>query len=530
MFKTTPNICPYKRNNGSYDTSTMRGGKGLPPSKKISRERLQEQLNDEYAREFLKPAFEFQRAHFYHALVDTHRAWVIMLLESGLVPRDHVEKLLRALNELRGRGPDALGEFDPAFEYFYSHLEHLLTKQVGEEVAGHINIGRTRPEPLVRMVLREKLIEVLEKSHRLRRQLLSLADGESDTIMPQWTHFQPAQPATLGHYLLAIVDLLARDERRLVRAYETVNECTLGCGALAGTSYAINRERVATLLGFEGVRENSLDCVATADHMSESGAGLAGMMVSLSRFCHDLYVWSTWEFGFAEIDDSFSGSSSMMPQKKNPYPFEYIRSRAALVIAQSSAVFEITRNTPFQDLKDVEEEAVYPLFDAVEHTGASLELLGRILRSVKFNRDRLREQAAAGYSTTTELAALIHRKTDMSYRTAHRIVGHVVARAVAEGADALEISTEWIDEASRQIVDRSLHLTSDEVRKALDPDSFVRAHSSTGGTAPAEVRRMLSNRIVTHQRDEAQLASMRLALKQAKERLDTEVDAVIQRV
>ena len=324
----------------------------------ISRERLEAAPGAIYTETILKPVFEFKKLHYFYPLVEVNLAWTVMLARTRIIAAEDGRQLALALRQLEAAGPACLGDYNPAYEYFYSHLERALTQITGEDIAGNINIARTRPEPLARMVIRRRLLEVMSLLIDLRETLLELAARDADTVMPQWTHFQHAQISTVGHYLLAIVDVMERGNARLLAAYAVVNQSTLGCGALAGTSYAIDRQLVADLLGFSGVKENAIDCVSGGDHLMTPAAALASIMVTLSRLCQDLYIWHTWEFGLIEIADDFAGSSSMMPQKKNPYPFEYVRARAAMVSGAMSTVFETLRNTNFQDIKDVEEDAV----------------------------------------------------------------------------------------------------------------------------------------------------------------------------
>jgi len=332
--------------------------------------------------------------------------------------------------------------------------------------------------------------------------------------MPQWTHFQHAQISTVGHYMLAIADELGRDTRRLLDSYNTVNKCTLGCGALAGASYPLDRQLVADLLGFDGYKENTIGCVSGGDHLMEPSAAMANMMTTLSRFCQDNYIWHTWEFDFVEIGDQFCGSSSMMPQKKNPYIFESIRARAGQTIADTTSVYETLHNTNFQDIKDVEEEAVYPLFNAFERTETSLELLTTVMSSAEFKESNMLQKATEGFASCTELASKLHRETEFSYRTTHRIVGKMVLRALNQGLDASEVDAEIVNEAARAVIDQDLDIDDEFVHEAIDPELFVRSHDVPGGPSPQVVRRMIADR-------RAEVDNQRTTLTQRREDLET---------
>lgn len=476
----------------------------------------------------LEPGYNFMVEHYFDALIETNKAWAVMLVEAGIVERSTGAGLMKAILELEREGRAGMGSFDPRYEYFYSHMERYLIEHAGEEVAGEINIGRTRPEPLARMATRSRLLQVLEGSARLRARLLQLADGEIETVMPQWTHCQPAQPSTLGHYLVAIHDALERDFRRLSSAYQTTNQCTLGCGALAGTSYDIDRARVAELLGFDGFVENTIDCVSGADWAIEVSNAVATMMVTISRFCEDLYFWQTWEFGFVEIGDEYAGSSSMMPQKKNAYPFEYVRARGGRAIGEATAALATLHNTNYQDIKDVEEEVVIPVLRVLDEVIEALRLLEGALASLSFKRDRMLDKAADGFSTASELAAQIHRRNpSLSYRSAHRVVGGVVRRAVETGVEPLEVKAELVQEAAAETLGFRLEdLDDGTVRRALDPRAFVDAHDVPGGPAPVVVQKAIESAHTRLQRDTAATERAQAQLHAAEKMLATEVRSV----
>ncbi|MGH3383363.1 MAG: argininosuccinate lyase [Nocardioidaceae bacterium] len=440
----------------------------------------------------LEPSFRFMLDNYFDALLETNTAWALMLADTGVVRPEHVSSLLKALERMSSEGAAAFVEFNPAYEYFYSHVENRLAQLAGPDAAGQINLARTRPEPLTRMALRTRILTVSERLARLTDCLLDIAEVEGDTVMPQWTHLQPAQPSTLGHYLLGVVDALDRDAGRIQSAYRTTNACTLGCGALAGTSYPIDRQLVADLLGFDEVRVNTIDCVASGDYALETTAALANLATTLSRLCEDLYVWHTDEFGLVEIGDAFAGSSSMMPQKKNAYPFEYVRARAAHAVGDMVAAFGALHNTNFGDIKDVEEEMVPPTLRSCEEVANSLELLTGTLGSLTVNRERMAQRAGAGFSTATELAAVLHRETELDFRTAHRVVGRLVGLAVQRGVRPQDVGADLLDEASEDVLERTAGLSDDQVRRALDPHGFVAAHTVLGGPAPEPVRDALA--------------------------------------
>lgn len=481
----------------------------------ISRERLEAPPGQVYTETVLEPGYRFMLEHYFAPLVETNKAWVAMLTEQGIVAEPTGARLLAVLAELEAEGPAALGDFEPRYEYFYSHMERFLIERVGEEVAGEINIGRTRPEPLTRLVLRERLLDLCDDLAGLCDTLLDIAEHEAATVMPQWTHFQHAQLSTLGHYLVAIVSAFERDAERLLAAFRVTDACTLGCGALAGTSYPVDRDRVAALLGFSGVRENTIDAVSGGDHVLEAATAVATLMVTVSRLCQDLYIWSTEEFGLVTIGDEFAGSSSMMPQKKNAYPFEYVRARAAHAIGDATAALGTLHNTNYQDIKDVEEEMVPPAFHTLQEASRSLRLLDGTIASLEVRRDRMLDQAGSGFAAATELAAAIHRETDLSYRTAHRVVGNLVLRASKAGRGAREVDAASVQASAREIVGHDIAGLDDAtVRLALDPQGFVAAHDAPGGPAPEVVEAAIAaarDRLASRVRGPVNSARQRIA-------------------
>jgi argininosuccinate lyase len=492
----------------------------------ISRERLEAPPGEVYTETVLKPSYDFMLEHYFEPLVGTNMAWTVMLVETGVVPEEVGARLLAAIAELEAGGRAGMGEFNPNYEYFYSTMEHHLIASAGEDVAGEINIGRTRPEPLARLVIRERVLEVLDDLATLRDTLLDVADREADTVMPQWTHLQHAQVSTVGHYLLGISGALERDVERLRAAFRTVNQSTLGCGALAGSSYALDRDLVARLLGFDGFRENTIDCVSSGDWVLETTAALANMMITLSRLSQDLYVWHSEEFDFVVVADEYAGSSSMMPQKKNAYPFEYVRARGAHAVGEMVSAFGTLHNTNFQDIKDVEEEIVPPALDSLDEASRSLRLLAGTIGSMEIKREQMAERAAAGFASVTELAAVIHRQTNLSARTAHRVVGNLVLRAFKQGKRATDVNAALVNESAREVIGRDLEIDDAAVRRALDPHGFVQAHDVPGGPAPEVLREALARARARLEADREQVAATRRGLAEASAELRRRVEAV----
>ncbi|MFQ5895445.1 MAG: argininosuccinate lyase [Nitrospinota bacterium] len=494
------------------------------------RDRLAAAPSEIFNKTILRPLFAFKRRHWFYPLMTTHKAWTVVLYEAGVIDRSDAARLLAALSELEAAGPDALGEFNPAFEYFYLHAERALSQKLGEDVVGNLNLGRTRPEPLSRMVTRGRLLDLADRLAGLRKTVQGLAAQYRDTVMPGYTHLQHAQPTTFGHYLLAFEDNLARDFQRLRAAYDNVNANTLGCGALAGSALPIDRDRLSSLLGFHTTRENTLDCVAGVDHMVEAVAMLANLMQTMSRVAMDIDVWASFEFNMVDFGDEFAGTSSLMPQKKNPYPCEYIRSRAGHIIGDLTSVLTVSHNTFFQDTEDICIEVLAPTWRAFDTADTSLELMTGFLATVTPKEEVMRARSAQGFSTATALADLIHARCGLSYRTGHRIVGRTVLAAIGQGKGALEVTPEMVQAAAREVTGEPLALTAEEVRRALDPSQFVQAHKIKGGPAPEVLAGMLETRASALAADQGWVAERRRSLAEAADALAGAVDRIVEGV
>ncbi len=496
---------------------------------KGARDRMREEPNLVFGERILSPIFEFNCKYNFRPLIQAHRAWLIMMTEQGEIRQKDAALILAALKKIEEQGPDSMRPFDRAVEYFYLHMERALVGLVdgGEAVVGNLNIGRTRPEPLARIVVRDALLRTIDQVLDLRKALLDKAKQEAETVMPGYTHLQHAQPTTLGHYLVAIHDHLMRDTTRLFAAVATTTQCTLGCGAMSGTSASADRHRVRELLGFPTLCENTIDSVSSSDHVLESAAAVTSAMVILGRFAQDLYIWSSQEFAMIDVGDSFSSPSSLMPQKKNALVLEYLRSRTARTIGQLTSVCTVQHNVGYMDTEEVEIEVYRPLLEAFQLADESVPTMAEIVRRMIPNRELMRARTAWGYSTVTLLAEEIQRFTGWSYRTAHRVVARTVLIAAEQGKDATKINAEIVDAAAKEMVGAPIGMSDQAIASALDPHLFLSKHALIGGVAPKETLRMIRERsesLVAHMRDVKEQRDM-IAAGAAK--LDAAVSAAL---
>ncbi len=372
--------------------------------------------------------FADAKKYFLGPLLSIQYAHTLMLGEQGIMRRAEVAACLRALDKL---DLDAIRgtSYDGTFEDLFFLMEQRLAAEVGAETAGKMHTARSRNDidlTLYRIVLRERLAETMTALNVLRGRLLELAWTHRASLMPAYTHGQPAQPTTLGHYLMAIVECFERDFERLREASVRVNRSPMGACAITTTGFPIDRENVATMLGFSGVQINSYGAIASIDYLTESCAMLSVCMLNLGRLAQDFLQWSSIELGFIRLSDGYVQISSIMPQKRNPVPLEHVRTLASKAMTQAQAVLGSLHNTPFTDINDSEDDLQPTVYATFDEATRSLTLLSGVLDEAEFRTDRMAACAGANFLTVTELADTLVRETGMSFRTAHEIVSDAV--------------------------------------------------------------------------------------------------------
>jgi argininosuccinate lyase len=457
-------------------------------------------------------------------MLAAHRAHLIMLVEQDLMSQedaDTIAKAITGLDEDEIRASSYTGEFEDLF----FRVEDLISESAGE-ATGNLHLGRSRNDlgvAMYRMVLRDGLLRVEISLLELQGVLLAVAAEHVESVMPAYTHTQQAQPTTLAHYLVAVHDSLSRDLRRIEAAFENCNRSPLGAAALTTSGFAIDRRRLADLLGFDGLLENSYDAIGGADYLGEAATALQLSLLGLGRFVNDLLLWSTQEFGAIRVADPYVQTSSIMPQKRNPVSLEHLRSLLSAAVGDAGTVLTMLHNTPFGDVVDTEDDLQPYLWRTFEAADGLCRLLAAVVGTMEVNRELLLKRTQTGYSTVTELADTLVRERGLSFRTAHAVVAAVVKLAEAEGAGADGISTRLVDRAAEAVIGEPLGLSRDLISRSLDPVRFVEIRALPGGPAPEEMRRALEERRVAHSR--ATSLHQRRAEK-FRERL-RELDAVV---
>jgi len=489
--------------------------------------RLRRGFADEIIKYHIIPWAEM-RKNYFSAMVQVNKAHVVMLKEQGIISRSDAARILEGIGSI-----EALGVQNFPFDYtlgdLYMNMESFLIGKIGEEIGGKIHTGRSRNDlfaATLHLALSQRVLELLELILDFKIALMNLADSNVETLLPGYTHTQHAQPLTFAHYLLAVLDMTIRDFHRLENGYHRIDVNPLGGVALAGTSFPLNRQRTTELLGFEGILENSLDAISARDDVAEVMACLAILGSNLSRFSNDLVVWSSMEFAMVELADEFCTSSSIMPQKKNPWAPEMTRALAGELIGDSVKCLTILKNLPMGFSWDlmVFEHAVW---NSMEIARDMLMILKGVIATLKVNNERMRQLAPEGFSTVTELADQIVLKTNLSFRTAHRIVGILVRNSVEKGLTARDITAEMLDRSAKEVVGRPLGIGQSEIDKALDAKRNVDLRTTMGGPAPKEVRRMLQTRRLQLEKERGFLKNERMRLEESKKKLDEAVAALV---
>jgi argininosuccinate lyase len=420
------------------------------------------------------------------AVVDINKAHVIMLTEQKIIKKSDGAKLLQALIKL------STTKLADSAEDVHMAVEEEALKEAGEAAGGNLHIAKSRNDQVataIRMELRNELLSLMRAVSHVQDHLAEVAEEHMNTVILEYTHLQPAQPVTFAHYLLSHYAALERDLQRLQNAYSRVNLCPLGAGALATTSFPINRDRTAELLGFDGLAENSIDAVGSRDFITETLAVLTLIAVNLSRFAEDLIIWSSPDFGVVEILDKFASTSSIMPQKKNPEVLEIIRARASHVlgdfVASAAAVKSLpsTYNLDFQEITP-------KLWASIENVHASLDMFHKLLPKLKVTAD-ISGKADASFVAATELANVLVRKYNIPFRTAHKIVGAFVKSLMEAKLTFADAKPAMLLKAAEEVVSIKLTVKAEDLRALADPLALVEACNVKGGPAPTEVKKAL---------------------------------------
>ena len=409
--------------------------------------------------------------------IKASQAHAQMLVKIGVLTPSEGEAIIKGLDKISAEF--AAGKVKPQGEEdIHSLVETLLVRWVGE-AGKKLHTGRSRNDQVacdLRLYLRDEIDAVRDRLKELRRTLVEVAAEHVQTLMPGFTHLQPAQPVTFAHHLLAYYEMFTRDDARLADCYRRVNVLPLGAGALAGTTFPLDRAYVAELLGFEAVAANSMDAVSDRDFVVEFCAAAALIMVHLSRLAEEIVLWSTPQFGFIELDEAFTTGSSMMPQKRNPDVAELCRGKTGRVVGNLTGILVLLKGLPLTYNKDLQEDKPL-LFDTVDTLKACLAVFAPLLRTMKVNRERLAAAARAGFTTATDLAEYLVRK-GLPFRDAHAVVGRIILYCLDHGKTLEELTLSEYQQFAAVI--------EADVNEVVGPKAALEARRLPGGPAPEQ--------------------------------------------
>lgn len=414
-------------------------------------------------------------------VVNINMAHMLSLLRSGEVGKEVGVACLRFLEGL----PDQM-KVDPSTEDVHHWLEQKAIATVGMEAAGYLNLGKSRNDQVasaLRMETRDRVLQVLREAEGLQESLLRVMARYGRLLLPGYTHLQRAQPTTVSHHMQSHFEALAEDAERLKQLYGRVNLSPMGSAAFAGTSVKVDRAYVASLLGFDGLVKNSMYAVSSRSFLLETLADLEILMVDLSKMAEELILWSSTEFGFVELGDEYSATSSIMPQKKNPVVAETIRAKCGSVIGEATAAFTIAKALPNAYNLDLQEMTPH-LWRALDDATSSVSLMAGMLATAKFQAVAVEEAVKGDMSTATELANELVRAHGVPFRQAHQIVGELVRVAVKKNTGLEQAAEESLAGVSKKITGRAIKIDKARLRVVLDALKTLTLIGSAGGANP----------------------------------------------
>ncbi|MBR4173807.1 MAG: argininosuccinate lyase [Lachnospiraceae bacterium] len=435
-----------------------------------------------------KAAYEFNASirfdkRLYRQDIRGSIAHVTMLAKQGIIEVAEKDQIITALKGICEDIEKGVIVADEKYEDIHSLVEANLIERIGD-VGKKLHTGRSRNDQValdMRMYVRDEVDEVSDLLKKLLTTILKIMEDNTDTYMPGFTHLQKAQPVTLAHHFGAYFEMFRRDKDRLSDIRKRMNQCPLGAGALAGTTYDLDRELTAKLLDFDGPGLNSMDCVSDRDYLLEFLSALSLIMMHLSRFSEEIIIWNSNEYRFIEIDDGFSTGSSIMPQKKNPDIAELVRGKTGRVYGALMALLTTMKGIPLAYNKDMQEDKELS-FDAMDNTKACLLLFEGMLSTMTFNKDNMRKSAMGGFTNATDVADYLVRK-GVPFRDAHSISGRLVITCIEKGI--------CLDELSLDEYKKESECFEEDIYEAISLETCVNKRQTLGAPSPDSMKKVM---------------------------------------
>lgn len=447
----------------------------------------------------------------YYGQILIHRAHTVMLAEENIITHDEASKIITGIKKV-----EQIAMNDPKLVGYMS-TETALIKEIGE-IGGKMHIGRSRNDlghSQRRIYYRDQVNRLIGSVIDFRKRLTDTASNHLDAVMPGYTHWRQAQPITLAHYIMAHVEAAGRTVERLEGVYDRANLSPMGAAAFAGTGWPVNRYRTMELLGFDGLVENTHDAVAAIDYFMELSAALSIHMSNLSRLAEDIQIWSSDEFKLIELDEAYAGTSSIMPQKKNPLILEQVKSYSAEALGAMVSTMTSMKGVSYTNI--VDRTMLEPVI--IDTAVGSTNVMAGLVQTIVPLRENMMKRLSEGFSTMTDLADTLVRLYNLSFRQAHDIIVNVTVEALKEGVKAEDITSEMIESASEMVIGKPLRVPEKDLQQALNPVLNVNRRNGVGGPAPEAVKAMIDTQ-KTRIAEEERRQMLRLGkLKQAKNKL-----------
>ncbi len=469
-----------------------------------------------YKETVLRPLFDGAKTHHVDGFRRIDRAHLVMLVETAILDRDLAAQIAVALQAIDQEINPAELIYTGEVEDFFFLIEKELKARIGADVAGRLHTARSRNDidhTLFKLGLKKRIDALLQKSRHLLDVLLAAVEREQTTLIVAYTHGQPAQPTTFGHYLAAATEVLIRDIERLEAARAIVNQSPMGAAAITTTGFPIDRARVSELLGFAAPLQNSYSCIAAVDYVTATYSALELMFIHLGRLIQDFQFWTSFEVGQIYVPNAFVQISSIMPQKRNPVPIEHMRHLSSQTMGRARTVLDVMHNTPFTDMNDSEGETQQMGYEAFASAGRVLDLLAAFIDAIRIDPARVAENIRRSCITITELADSLVRIEDLSFRQAHEIAATVARAVVAKGGGLEKDGFAPFLAAFAEATGREPSFDRAKFEDLVSPRHFVAVRDRLGGPAP----RPMAEALARYQRDVAGFAE-RAADHEAYER------------
>jgi len=448
-----------------------------------------------YKETVLRPLFDGAKNHHVEGFRAIDRAHLVMLAQTGILDAGQARDIANALDSIDTEIEPSELIYTGEVEDFFFLIERELKKRVGPDLGGRLHTARSRNDidhTLFKLGLRERLNVLIEKALALHGTLIEAAEREGATLIVAYTHGQPAQPTTFGHYLSAIVEFVGRDIERLFEAYRIVDLSPMGAAAITTTGFPTDRTLVAELLGFSAPLQNSYSCIAGVDYITATYSAIELMFLHLGRPIQDFQVWSSFEVGQIYVPNSLVQISSIMPQKRNPVPIEHLRHLASQTFGRAQAMLTVLHNTPFTDMNDSEGETQSMGYGAFESAYRVLDLLAALIRQIRINPARVRDNISRSCITITELADSLVRREGLSFREGHEIAASVARAVVATDGDLVSDGYGPFVAAFETATSRKTALDAAAFAEIVSPEYFVAVRTRFGGPAPEPLQAAIS--------------------------------------